>query len=144
VRTSLELIALHRICEADRFPDLEELAQCWLVDETERVRDATVVADLDERFHNGLVAAAGNREMARIHADLQQRIRIIRRLDFTVPARIDDAYLHHGEILNAVLARNHAKASQLLRAHIEASKREIRHLTLHHLSMARGLIRDAH
>lgn len=144
VRINLELLALHRICEAKPFPDLDELRVTWLVTEAERERDPARVAALDERFHNRLVAAAGNREMARIHADLQERMRIIRRLDFTVPERIDDAYVHHGKILRAVLARKEDEAALLLRDHIEASKAEIRHITLHRLSMARGLVRGAH
>lgn len=137
VRTNLELIAVKRICEADPYPDLSELRKTWLVPEKSRVYDPVEVARLDERFHSVLVIVAGNREMARIHADLQERIRIIRRLDFTVAARIDEAYVHHGKILRAVLARKTPQATLLLRSHIDVSRAEIRHITLHRLALAR-------
>lgn len=137
VRTNLELIAIKRICEADPFADLSELRKIWLVPEKSRIYDPGEIARLDEHFHGVLVAAAGNREMARIHSDLQERIRIIRRLDFTVTARIDEAYLHHGKILRAILARKESQATMLLRSHIDSSRAEIRHITLHRLAMAR-------
>ena len=50
--------------------------------------------------------------MARTHADLTERIRIIRRLDFIEPARIKDAYDEHDKILGALLARRAGDASQ--------------------------------
>jgi DNA-binding GntR family transcriptional regulator len=137
VRTNLELIAVKRICEADPFPDLAELRKVWLVPEKSRSYDTQAVARLDEQFHGALVLASGNRELARIHADLQERIRIIRRLDFTVRERIDEAYLHHGKILRAILSRKETQAMMLLKSHIEASRSEIRHITLHRLALAR-------
>jgi DNA-binding GntR family transcriptional regulator len=137
VRTSLETIAVKRICEADPFPDFSELRKTWLVPEKNRIYEPVEVARLDERFHSVLVMAAGNNEMARIHADLQERIRIIRRLDFTVVERIDEAYVHHGKILRAILARKVMQATLLLRTHIDSSRAEIRHITLHRLALAR-------
>ncbi len=137
VRTNLELIAVRRICEADPFPDLGELRRIWLVPEKNRSYDTAEVARLDEQFHGALVLASGNREMARIHGDLQERIRIIRRLDFTVRERIDEAYIHHGKILRAILSRKEPQATMLLKSHIEASRAEIRHITLHRLALVR-------
>lgn len=137
VRTNLELISVRRICEADPFPDLSELRKVWLVPEKSRSYDPAAVAQLDEQFHGALVVASGNREMARIHADLQERIRIIRQLDFTIRERIDEAYVHHGKILRAILSRKEPQASILLKSHIEASRAEIRHITLHRLALAR-------
>ena len=52
-------------------------------------------------------------------ADLPERIRIIRSLDFTVVAR---------KVLQITL---------LLRSHIDASRAEIRRITLHRLALAR-------
>jgi ABC-type oligopeptide transport system ATPase subunit/biotin operon repressor len=47
-------------------------------------------------LHAGMVAAAGNDRMARIHGDVTaERIRIIRRLDFTKAPRIDATYVEH-------------------------------------------------
>jgi DNA-binding GntR family transcriptional regulator len=60
----------------------------------------------------------------------------VRRLDFTHPERIIYTYLEHAQILRAVLARNATRALALLRAHIEASKIEVRKISLHRLHLA--------
>lgn len=87
-------------------------------------------------MHNMLVALAGNREMLRTHSELTERIRIIRRLDFIEPARIRAAFDEHDKILRALLARRAGDAEMLIRAHIAASRAELRHMTLHRLSLA--------
>ena len=91
------------------------------------------MAQCDEEFHCTLVAAAGNAEMARVHRDVTERIRIIRRLDFTQRRRIDATYDEHAKILRAVIQRKADQAALLLRAHIETSKAEVRKITLHTL-----------
>ena len=83
------------------------------------------------------MAAAGNNEMARIHRDVTDRIRIIRRLDFTKQPRIDATYEEHGKILKAIRANRGDQAAMLLRAHIETSQAEVRKITLHQVHMAR-------
>ena len=95
------------------------------------------VAERDEAFHCSLVAAAGNAEMTRVHRDVTDRIRIIRRLDFTKQPRIDATYEEHGKILKAIRAKRADQASLLLRAHIETSQAEVRKITLHQVHMAR-------
>ena len=60
----------------------------------------------------------------------------MRRLDFTQPERIDRTYEEHAGILRAVLMRKTEQASMLLKAHIEASKLEVRKISLHRLHLA--------
>jgi len=116
---------------------LAELAAVWLVPPDNRSDDMTRVTQWDEEFHCKLVAAAGNAEMARVHRDVTERIRIIRRLDFTKPARIDATYDEHGKILKALQRGRGDQAAMLLRAHIETSQAEVRKITLHQLHVAR-------
>jgi DNA-binding GntR family transcriptional regulator len=136
LRVNLELIAIRRICQADPFPDFSAQRDFWLVPEDERDPDGQAVARADEALHASFVANAGNAEMARVHRDITERIRIIRRLDFIEPARIASAYEEHAKLLRALFARKQDRAEMLLKAHIEASRAEIRHLTLHRLSEA--------
>ena len=137
VRVILELAAVKRLCEMEQRDSLEELKAAWLAPKNERLTDGRGVAALDEQFHAALVAATGNIEMARIHHDLTERIRIIRRLDFTQDARIEATYNEHARILRAVLQRKADEAQLLLKSHIEASKAEVRKITLHMLHTAR-------
>ena len=61
---------------------------------------------------------------------MTEKIRIVRRLDFTKDFRIDATYEEHGAILSAVLARRADEAARLLRAHIGMSRAEVSKITL--------------
>jgi DNA-binding GntR family transcriptional regulator len=141
LRMVLETTAIRRLCEgaesALRGAEVEALRATWLLPRAQRESDGARVATLDEQFHTQLVAAAGNPEMARVHDAVTERIRIIRRLDFTQAARIDITYEEHAQILRAVLRRRAEQAELLLRSHIEQSKAEVRKITLHKLYMVR-------
>ncbi|MFN0160271.1 MAG: GntR family transcriptional regulator [Burkholderiales bacterium] len=136
LRVVLELSAVRRLCERPEIAGLDALKQVWLVPVAERMSEGRAVAAADEDFHGALVVAAGNAEMARVHHDVTERIRIIRRLDFTQGARIDATYAEHAKILRAIMQRKVDAAQLLLRSHIEASKAEVRKITLHMLHAA--------
>jgi DNA-binding GntR family transcriptional regulator len=138
LRIVLETHAIERICAADPMPTLAELREFWLVPAAERLQDVRV-ANADERFHTALVEASGNAEMARVHQEVTEGIRIVRRLDFTRQPRIDATYDEHAKILRAVMRRKADPACALLKTHIDASKAEVRKITLHKLHEARAL-----
>jgi DNA-binding GntR family transcriptional regulator len=146
LRLLLETTAVRRICEdyaqVDRV-QLEALSAIWLVPAARRSTDANAVAQWDEDFHCSLVSAAGNAEMARVHHDVTERIRIIRRLDFTKQPRIDLTYEEHAKILRALKAKRAEQAVMLLSAHIMSSQAEVRKITLHEVHMARRQGRGA-
>jgi DNA-binding GntR family transcriptional regulator len=139
LRIVLESAAVARLEQLDveAHPVIAELKRTWLVSEAERVQDGARVSALDERFHCALVEAAGNTEMARMHFEITEKIRIIRRLDFTQAPRIDATYAEHGQILEAILQRRTEQARQWLKSHIDISKQEVRKITLHRLHTAR-------
>jgi DNA-binding GntR family transcriptional regulator len=138
LRIVLELASVARLAaRADDGPALDELKAAWLLPAAERLADPRAVGELDERFHATLVAAAGNTEIARVHQDVTERIRIIRRLDFTRADRIEATYQEHAKILRAVMQRKPDQAQLLLKSHIEQSKTEVRKITLHQLHEAR-------
>ena len=140
LRMVLETTAVQRLCSDGERVNAEMLAQLiaiWLVPVAERSADMVQVAAWDEAFHCALVAAAGNAEMARVHRDVTERIRIIRRLDFTKQARIDATYEEHAKILKAVQRKRGDQAAMLLRAHIATSQAEVRKITLHQVHLAR-------
>lgn len=133
VRIVLEMAAVKRLCEMEPPPNLEDVKRIWLVPPEDRLQDGPSVCALDERFHEQLVEATGNREMARIHHDLSERLRIVRRIDFTKHYRVEATYEEHGKILRTIIERRVDDAQRLLRIHIEASKAEVRKITLHML-----------
>lgn len=138
LRVILELASVARLCASSESPpELEALKTIWLVPAAERLSEAREVGALDEQFHATLVRAAGNAEIARVHWDVTERIRIVRRLDFTREDRIDATYAEHAKILRAVLQRKLDQAQLLLKSHIEQSKTEVRKITLGTLHEAR-------
>ena len=144
LRMVLETTAARRLCEgaahgaarADR-AQLDALAAIWLVPVGQRSKDTAAVSEWDEAFHCALVQAAGNTEMSKVHRDVTERIRVIRRLDFTQQARIEATYEEHGKILMAITHKRADQAAMLLRAHIETSQAEVRKITLHQVHLAR-------
>ena len=137
VRIVLEMAAVKRLCEMEPAPALDELKAIWLVAPGDRLTDGPAVCALDERFHEQMVEAAGNVEMARIHHDVTERLRIVRRIDFTQGPRIDATYLEHGKILGSIIQRRAEEAQLMLKTHIEESKAEVRKITLHMIFEAR-------
>lgn len=137
VRMVLEQAALARLCSLEDLSALDDLKAIWLAPKEKRLTDAAEVAQLDEAFHARLVWAAGNPELMKLYEGVIQRIRIIRRLDFTQGERVETTYEEHARILRAILRRRGEQAALLLNAHIQASKTEVRKITLHKLFMAR-------
>ena len=137
LRILIESHAARGLADALERPALASLADIWLAPPAERLADGAAVGRLDEQFHMLLVQASGNREMARVHREITERIRIIRRLDFTKPARVEATYDEHARILRAITRRRGDEAGRLLGAHIEQSKLEVRHITLDMLYRAR-------
>lgn len=142
VRIVLEMAAVKRLCEMEPSPDLDDLKRIWLAPKSERLEDGPSVCALDERFHEQLVEATGNHEMARIHHDLTERLRIVRRIDFTKGFRIEATYEEHAKILRKIMERRAEDVQMFLKTHIEASKSEVRRITLHMLYEAQQYAAD--
>jgi DNA-binding GntR family transcriptional regulator len=137
LRILLETNAVGQLLDSPDLASLDALKALWLSPVEQRLREASHVGQLDEAFHSCLVAAGGNREIARVHQEITDRIRLIRRLDFTKTNRVEATYDEHGRILRALLARRKDEAKRLLRAHIEQSKLEVRKITLDALFRAK-------
>ncbi len=141
LRMVLETTAVQRLCTGTAAlaqPLLDSLAAVWLVPAAQRSADCTACGAVGR---GGRIPAptlcASNAEMARVHREVTERIRVIRRLDFTQQPRIDATYDEHAKILKAVQRRRADQATLLLRTHIETSQKEVRKITLHQVHLAR-------
>jgi DNA-binding GntR family transcriptional regulator len=138
LRILIETNAVAKLCaRSAELPVLEALGDIWLAPPERWSGSMVEVGALDEAFHTTLVQAAGNDEIARVHGEVTERIRIVRRLDFTREDRIAATYTEHAAILRAVLQRKADHATLLLRSHVELSKTEVRKITLGALHEAR-------
>jgi len=141
-RVLIETYAAKRLCESDRTNSIfANLLKIWCVPKTKRINNGILVGKLDEEFHSHLVYAAGNGEMLKMHTEITERIRIVRRLDFTKQQRVNETYDEHSQILQAIMQGRTAESQRLLRAHIEQSKIEVRKITLGMLHEAKKSIR---
>ncbi len=139
LRMILETAAVESLCQqpdAQLHPVLLDLASIWRVPDSQRCQDGRAVGQWDEAFHGALIAASGNQEMVRVHQEITEKIRVIRRLDFNQSQRLTATYEEHACILNAIQGRDAMQATQLLRSHIADSQSEVRNITLHQLHMA--------
>lgn len=109
----------------------------WQVQPQQRSSDGLQVAVWDEEFHCSLVAASKNSEFVRIHMEVTEKIRIVRRLDFTQHSRIAATYLEHASMIEALRKRAFRATADQLATHIEVSRVEARKLTLLKLQHAR-------
>lgn len=137
-RILIELNAVKCLCisEQDNLI-LNELQKIWLVPKSRRNMNTLEVGMLDEQFHTSLVKASGNEEMLKTHSEITERIKIVRRLDFTKNNRIHDTYDEHAQIIKAIMKRKTSEVQKLLKNHIELSKIEVRKITVGMLQEAK-------
>lgn len=139
LRIVLEVAAVERVGAGGDTAHavLEALKAVWCVEPAQRESDPVKMFGMDENFHRQLVAATGNAEMLRVHNEVTERIRIVRRLDFLKPHRTSATYDEHSTMLNLIERGRLTEAIILLRAHITQSKLEVRKITLSMLAAAR-------
>lgn len=137
-RILIELNAVKCLCisEQDNLI-LNELQKIWLAPKSRRNMNTLEVGMLDEQFHTSLVKASGNEEMLKTHSEITERIKIVRRLDFTKNNRIHDTYDEHAQIIKAIMKRKTSEVQKLLKNHIEQSKIEVRKITVGMLQEAK-------
>jgi DNA-binding GntR family transcriptional regulator len=138
LRIVLELAAIERVAGTPPpHRAIDALKALWCVAPEARESDPVRMFRLDEGFHRGLVEATGNAEMLRVHNEVTERIRIVRRLDFLKPHRTDATYEEHATMLTLIERGKLAEAGILLRAHVTQSKLEVRKITVSMLAQAR-------
>lgn len=137
LRITLEQAAVHKLCALPEKPlVLRTLRDIWNpASHADRAVGSTVRA-LDESFHGDLVVAAGNQEMSRIHREITERLRVIRRLDFTRDDRVDATYREHAAILTALDENDAQLAAQRLGSHIRSSHGAVQEITMERLREA--------
>lgn len=134
-RSELEALAVRLAAKASSHPPLDALADLWCAEKADRRLDSDFVAENDEAFHLAIVGLANNSSMSRTFAEITDRIRIIRRVDFVSERRIEETYDEHAEIIRALLAKEFGTAEQLIRRHIDRSREEIRKITVYSMSI---------
>lgn len=137
VRIILEKAAIEVLCQLNPPPNLQDLTAIWCVEPNQQLTDEHQVCALDEAFHTALITRTGNTELEKIYTDITQRLRIIRRIDFTQPERIHHTYNEHATLLRTIIAQNASSATAQLQSHIQSSKAAVRKITYYKLHEAK-------
>jgi len=139
IRVSLEMLSLETACLNMTDEALAQLCAVWEKNVlTGDASDAERIANLDEAFHIALAEGGGNRVLVKMLGDINNRIRIIRRLDFTDQERIGKTYEEHYKILQALLQRDVQAAKNAMIDHINKSEEFTKRLTMVHLGMRKN------
>ncbi|MHB1808406.1 MAG: GntR family transcriptional regulator [Solirubrobacteraceae bacterium] len=137
VRATLEAFAVDELCKRAPEIDLDFLRDAW----REGYPAASAPLDgsyvtADERFHLAIAQQTGNSYLASSLERINDRLRGIRSVDFTVRERLLTSEAQHLAIVAAIAQGDAGLAAELARGHIEQSKDEIRGILLRILSKA--------
>jgi DNA-binding GntR family transcriptional regulator len=139
VRVSLEILSLETACTNMSDDALLKLCKVWEQDLlTDNETKAERIANLDESFHLSLAEGGGNRALVKLLSDINNRIRIVRRLDFTDQERIKKTYEEHYRILQNLLKRDLQAAKNEMMRHIKKSEEFTKMLTVINLGMRKN------
>ncbi|MGR9087523.1 MAG: GntR family transcriptional regulator [Gammaproteobacteria bacterium] len=138
VRGCLEVLSLETACTHMADGNLNKLSLIWeTCPSVSAPGDAERIADLDEDFHLKLAEGGGNRVLVKMLADINHRIRIVRRLDFTDRQRIQKTYEEHYSILQCLLRRDFLSAKTEMLRHIKKSEEFTKMLTAINLGLSK-------
>lgn len=139
IRISLEMLSLETACI--NMPDeaLAKLCTVWEKNVSSGgAGDAERIANLDEAFHLKLAEGGGNCVLVKMLSHINNRIRIVRRLDFTDQERINKTYEEHYGILQSLLKRDVVSAKNDMIHHIKKSEEFTKLLTMANLGMRKN------
>jgi DNA-binding GntR family transcriptional regulator len=139
VRAALELAAVEDACHFMSQHELERLLALWEPSTQPQHISENEMEEKDESFHIALALGSGNETLVKYLQDVNDHIRIIRRVDFHDAERIKRTYQEHFSILKAILEREVPKARTLMRRHIQRSQDFAKTLTLTQLARKKSL-----
>lgn len=134
VRTALEIAAVEEACHHMPRDELESLLELWAPPQQTVQVSADQMEEKDESFHIALALGGGNSTLVKYLQDVNDHIRIIRRVDFQDPERIQRTYQEHYKIIQTIIDRDVAKARTLIKRHIQRSQDFAKTLTLTQLA----------
>lgn len=140
-RLVLELAVIERLCTEPINPALlRDLRKRWkeLLDALPNMAHEAALED--ERFHEALAAAAGNKVMLRMLKEIDQSIHFVRLSDITNPERLRITCQHHLQILDALEDGDLYRAQELLRQNILWGKENVSNALKEALVRSYGMV----
>jgi DNA-binding GntR family transcriptional regulator len=129
LRIAVERHAARAAAERAPHASLARLEKRW--EALDHRRDTLSPLDwleADETFHRLLSEVTGNRELVSVLQRINEKIRIIRRIDFTRPERAALTRMEHLDILKLIQSRRAMAAADRMEQHILKSKESVKEL----------------
>jgi DNA-binding GntR family transcriptional regulator len=139
VRVALEMAAVEAACSHMSTSEVERLVAFWNPATRPEQISSSAMEESDESFHLALAIGGGNAVLVKYLRDINDHIRVIRRVDFNEPDRIKRTYQEHYEIAQCILNRETTKARNLIKRHIHRSEEFAKTLTLTQLARKKSL-----
>lgn len=130
VRVALEIATVEDACTHMPTREMEQLLEEWSLQKLPKKISSNFMERKDESFHLALAVGSGNAILVKYLRDINDHIRVIRRVDFHDPERVARTYKEHQEILQALLNREVTQARNLMKRHIQRSEQFAQTLTL--------------
>jgi DNA-binding GntR family transcriptional regulator len=134
VRVSLENLVLSEIVNLKDLTELRALASLW---HPEQLHFGIAVTDelkaAEEVFHLQLSQISRNPVLASYIADINDHIRVVRRLGWPNKRSVTDTYEEHHRICELLLNQDLASAQAEMTNHIRKSQDQANRITLHQI-----------
>lgn len=142
VRVSLENLVLEEISKLQDFEELQELAQLWHPDQLSFGVDINDdLKEAEEIFHWQLAKISRNYVLASYISDINDHIRVVRRLGWPNKKSVMDTYEEHYRICDLLLNGDLRSAQEEMSNHIRKSQDQASRLTLHQIYSNRNTIK---
>ncbi|HWV15106.1 MAG TPA: GntR family transcriptional regulator [Cellvibrio sp.] len=139
VRISLEATAVELACDHMSDEDLDAQQEVWnpeRVDENLDLEDMEEIKAREEAFHIGIALGSGNLVLANYLRDINNHIRILRRLGFPDRQAVIETCEEHYAICQLIREHNKTQARRAMTKHIRKSQELARSVTLSQLQQA--------
>jgi len=141
VRIALESAAVEIACEKMPRESLQELLDVWNPDNYRQgdFTDLEEIKELEEAFHLTLAEGGGNSVLVAFLRDVNDNIRIIRRMGFPDEQSVVETFEEHYMLCELIMAGKKARARKAIIEHIRKSQCIARNITLGQLSQYRRM-----
>lgn len=142
VRVSLENLVLEEIAKLQDFEELQELAQLWHPEQLSFGLDINEdLKEAEEIFHLQLAKISRNYVLSSYISDINDHIRVVRRLGFPNKKSVVDTYEEHHRICELLLKGDLRLAQEEMTNHIRKSQDQASRVTLHQIYSNRTAVK---
>ena len=142
VRVSLENLVLSEISKLKDVSELRELTNLWNPEQLHFGLAATEeLKEAEENFHLQLARISRNPVLANYIADINDHIRVVRRLGWPNKKSVTDTYEEHYRICELLLNQDLKNAQEEMTNHIRKSQDQANRITLHQIYSNRSALK---